>query len=196
MADVDDVEAQPAHETAHGTAPGARIVGSRRTALSPWVTVVERAVDCGDGEPALFHSLALADYVSVLAETAAGEVVLVRQYRSAWEQWTVELPGGLLDPGEEPGFCAARELEEETGFRLTRPLEPLGGLITDTGRLENRIWGFHAVGVERIPGWRAESGVEPVLMPRAEFKAAMLDGRFGHALHIALVGMAMLRGRF
>lgn len=173
------------------------VVERRRTALSPWVTVTERAVTQGDGVPAVFHSLSLADYVSVLARTEAGEIVLVRQFRPTWEGYTLELPGGLLESGEEPALSAARELEEETGFRPTRPLVALGGsqgLITDTGRLENRLWGFFADTVVPVPGWTREAEVERILMPVPRFLDTVRDGAFDHALHVALVGVAVLKG--
>lgn len=45
-----------------------------------------------------------------------GNVLLVRQYRYALSQVTLEIPAGKLDPGEEPQVCAVRELREETGY--------------------------------------------------------------------------------
>lgn len=47
-----------------------------------------------------------------------GKILMVRQYRNALERYTLELPAGKLDAPGEPGIeCAARELEEETGYR-------------------------------------------------------------------------------
>lgn len=47
-----------------------------------------------------------------------GRIIMVRQYRNALERETIEIPAGALDEADEPGIvCAARELEEETGFR-------------------------------------------------------------------------------
>lgn len=46
-----------------------------------------------------------------------GKIILVRQYRSAVDKYTLEIPAGGLNPGEDMKTCAARELEEETGYR-------------------------------------------------------------------------------
>lgn len=56
-----------------------------------------------------------------------GKILMVRQYRNALERETLEIPAGSLDAEGEPGItCAARELEEETGYRC----ENLEWLIT------------------------------------------------------------------
>lgn len=54
--------------------------------------------------------------VAIVALTETGKIALVRQYRTALDRVTVEIPAGKLDPGEEPLECAKRELKEETGF--------------------------------------------------------------------------------
>ena len=65
--------------------PSPYIARTTRTVLSPWVTLVERAVDGGRGAPGIalpmYHSLAQADYVTILAETEKGETILVEQFR-------------------------------------------------------------------------------------------------------------------
>ncbi len=56
------------------------------------------------------------DWVNVVPVTTDGEVVLVHQYRFGIEALSVEIPGGLIDPGEDSEAAARRELAEETGF--------------------------------------------------------------------------------
>ena len=64
---------------------------------------------------------------AVIPVTKEGKILMVRQYRNALDRYTLEIPAGALDTQEEPGKeCAARELEEETGFRS----ENLEWLIT------------------------------------------------------------------
>ena len=69
---------------------------------------------------------------AVVALTESGKIVLVRQYRTAIDRVTVEIPAGKLDPGEDPLDCAKRELHEETGFRAGR-IRFLTSIVTTCG---------------------------------------------------------------
>ncbi|HVR98624.1 MAG TPA: NUDIX hydrolase [Thermoanaerobaculia bacterium] len=75
-----------------------------------------------------------------------GDVLMVRQYRYATGGWLLEVPAGKLDPGESPETCAAREVEEETGYR-PGDLQPLGWIWTSPGFLDEKIWLFLATGL-------------------------------------------------
>ena len=166
-----------------------------RDVLSPWVTLLTRTVLKPDSEPQIFHSLGLPDYVSVLAVTPDGNIPMVRQYRPAVQRITIELPGGLNDVLEAPAEAAVRELYEETGFRaLSEPLL-LGSLIPDTGRLENRLWCYFVTATPDS-GWVPEVGVERVIYTRDQLRSNVLNGTFDHALHVALIGLALIRGCF
>lgn len=54
---------------------------------------------------------------AVVAFTAEGEILFVRQFRVALQTVLLEIPAGKLELGEDPALCAKRELEEETGYR-------------------------------------------------------------------------------
>lgn len=162
------------------------MIRDRKTVFeTPWFSVEAKQTDL-DAQP--FYSLKVPDYVAVVAWTADHRIVLVRQYRPAVEQETLELPSGLVDSGEPPDVCAARELEEETGYRAAS-LKHLGTLYSDTGRLQNRIWCYLARDVQPVAQWKAEAGIAVELLDRSALAAAMAAGRFNHALHVAALAL-------
>lgn len=110
------------------------------------------------------------------------------------ERYTIELPSGLVDPGESPGVAAQRELLEETGYEADE-VEVLGPMTTDNGRLANRIWACFAAGVRVVPERRPEAGIEIATLSLPELWRATEDGTFDHALHVAILLLAVLRGR-
>ena len=84
---------------------------------------------------------------AVLPVTADGKLMLVRQYRHALSRHTLEIPAGKLDSPDEPmDLCAARELEEETGYRAER-LTPLLTLNTTVAFCDEKIGIFLAEGL-------------------------------------------------
>jgi ADP-ribose pyrophosphatase len=56
------------------------------------------------------------DWVNVIALTVDGRIVLVRQFRFGVDDFTFEIPGGVIEAGEDPIVAARRELREETGY--------------------------------------------------------------------------------
>ena len=76
---------------------------------------------------------------AVVPVTEDGKILMVRQYRNALDRYTLEIPAGALEAEDEPGRdCAARELEEETGYR-SDDLEWLITLRTTVAFCNERI---------------------------------------------------------
>ena len=173
----------------------AKELESSKSTLSPRVTLVERTIALPDGKPEVYYSLEQADYVTVFAITTDKKVPLVRQYRSACQENTLELPGGLRDPGEEAAASVERELMEEVGYRLTSPLELMGVISPDTGRLENRFWCYFAVDLEPVDDWKSEVGLQREFMDLDDFLDFVVTGKMIPALHVTLVGLAALQRR-
>jgi ADP-ribose pyrophosphatase len=76
--------------------------------------------------------------VVVVPVTEGGEVVLIRQYRPALDRFVIELPAGLIDPGEDVFEAGRRELIEETGHEAGR-IEILTEGVMSTG-IETEPW--------------------------------------------------------
>lgn len=158
---------------------------------TPWFQLLAKTIR---PDEAPYYSLKLPDYTSVIALTDDRSILLVRQYRPAVERYTLELPSGLVDPGETAGGAARRELLEETGYAAGE-VEVLGPMFPDTGRLTNRIWSCVASGVQPVPGRTPEAGIEVVTYSLPDLWRATADGQFDHALHVAILLMAVLRGK-
>jgi ADP-ribose pyrophosphatase len=76
------------------------------------------------------------------------QILMIKQYRYAAEEYLYEIPAGRLDSGEEPLACARRELKEETGC-TARSIEFLFTMFTTPGFTDERIHVFMATGLER-----------------------------------------------
>lgn len=76
------------------------------------------------------------------------QILLLKQYRYAAEQYLYEIPAGRLDAGEDPRDCAVRELREETGCTAAR-MDFLFTMFTTPGFTDERIHLFMAAGLER-----------------------------------------------
>src|SRR4051812_20041773 len=124
------------------TAP--QIISRDRMELSPWVTLETVSVARNASTIDKFHAFQQADYVHVFTMTVKGTFVLVQQYRPVVGRWTIEFPGGLRDPGENPEVTARRELKEETGCNVVEMVPLIKG-DADVGRLCNKLFGFFAL---------------------------------------------------
>ncbi len=174
-----------------------KIIDRSEKKLSPYVSLVTRKIATESGAATSFyHSLKPRDYVCILPLTPGGSIITVRQYRPILERVTLELPAGLLDEGLDPSDGARRELIEETGWDSDLPLSLLGKLDPDTGRLENRLWCYFASCNEKLADWEPEKGLEPVILSPQELQKSINCGEFNHALHLAVLALAVTLKRF
>jgi ADP-ribose pyrophosphatase len=134
----------------------------------------------------LVHHRGAAAVVPVLED---GTVLLVRQYRYATGGWLLEIPAGKLDGGESPETCAAREAEEEVGYRPGK-LEPLGWIWTTPGFADEKIWLYLATDLQVAKqGLEDDEVLSIEKMPLAE----AVEKAFRGEIHDAKSAVALMR---
>jgi ADP-ribose pyrophosphatase len=154
-----------------------RTLGRNYLYKNPWCAFRVDEVELPGGARIEYGVLEGGGFAAVVPVTDGGDVVLVRQWRQPLGTFTLELPSGGVDLGEEPERAARRELFEETGYRA-QTLEHLTSVHTSTGRSTEvcHLFRCEAVRDERGPRPEPTEFIRVVELP------------FGEALHMASDG--------
>jgi 8-oxo-dGTP pyrophosphatase MutT (NUDIX family) len=123
------------------------------------------------------------DWVNVIALTPQGHLVLVRQFRYGTDAFSLEVPGGVIERGEDPVAAGMRELREETGY-AGGPARLLGNVHPNPAIQNNRC---HLVLVESAAragavAWDHDEEIAVSTAPVDEVFAWARTGRITHSL--------------
>ena len=133
-----------------------------------------------------FYRIESPEWINVIPLTRDEEVLLVRQYRFGVEGFTLEIPGGMCDPGESPLEAARRELREETGHESPRLVE-LGWVHPNPALQSNRCYSYLARDVERVaePEPDPHEQFELSRVPLREIPRLIRERKITHALVVS-----------
>ena len=131
-------------------------------------------------------------WANILAITKDQQAVLVRQYRHGVERVLLELPGGIVEDGEDPLDGIKRELLEETGYASTNIIE-VGRIYPNPAMQTNQLFCYLAFNAEKVDVQNLDGGedIEIQLLPLDELIALVKNGEFPHALHVAVLFHAL-----
>ena len=133
-----------------------------------------------------FSVIAAPDWCNVIALTADGRLVLVRQFRYGTNEFSLEIPGGVIDLGEDPVAAGVRELREETGF-VGGSARLLASVHANPAMLNNRchfVFGDGAVRSAELE-WDRDEEIEVSTAPVEQVLAWARSGKITHSLVVA-----------
>ena len=135
-----------------------------------------------------FYLLEAADWVNIIALTRDRKVVMIRQWRHGIGDFTLEVPGGMVDASDRsPMHAARREMIEETGFDSDRIAE-IGKVHPNPAIQGNYCYSYLATGVRQVERPRFDGSAEEtevVMVPLGDIRKLIATGYITHALTVA-----------
>lgn len=146
----------------------------------------DRARSPRTGREHHFYVLESPPWVNVIPLTEQNDVVMIRQYRHGSQSVTLEIPGGLVEPGDTPEGAAKRELREETGYEGDELI--LLGTVHPNPAIQNNDCYTYLARNAVLAGRQEQDDkedIEVVLRPLAEIPRLIRENVITHSLVIA-----------
>ncbi len=134
------------------------------------------------------------NFCNVFVVTPDEEVIMVKQYRHAAGIISIEMPGGMIDEGEDPKIAAAREMQEETGYTSDQ-MECLFTICPNPPLENNHAWFFlakNAVQNRQISLDQFED-IELVKFSKSAFMQCLLNNEFTHGTQLGAMFAASVK---
>ena len=170
-----------------------KVVESKRLFSEPWFTVRKDVCELPNGKKhENYYILEYPDWATAFALTEDNKVVMVRQYRHGLGVVSTELPGGVMDKGEDPKTAIARELKEETGYEF-ESIEKVGQVSPNPATSTNYMHMFVAKGGKKVADQNLDEteDVEVLIVSIDELKQMVRENRIVQSLHVTTIFYAL-----
>lgn len=133
-----------------------------------------------------FYVIETPDWINVVALTENDEIVLIEQYRHGTGDVTIEIPGGMIDPGETPIETAKRELLEETGYAGDNWVQ-IGEVLPNPAIQTNRCYTFLVKNCKKVSetNFDTTEHIITYTRPSKDIPELVSEGKIKHSLVVA-----------
>jgi len=163
-----------------------KVIESKKLFSEPWFTVRKDICELPNGKKhEAYFILEYPSWVSCFALTTDQKVVMVRQYRHGLGVISTELPGGVVDSGEDLETAIKRELKEETGFEFSS-VQHIGKVAPNPATSNNYMHMFIATGGNRVAEQSLDQteDIEVLLYTIDEVKELLKQNKIVQSLHV------------
>lgn len=153
-------------------------------------TIKDVEVEHNTGKRVVHQIVEKRDVSIIVPLSQDNNLILVKEYSTAFDKYILDLPGGKIDDGQTPEQAADRELQEETGYKAEK-LEQIGLFTMSPGYLTQKSYVFLARGLKesQLSGDEEES-LEVVEHPFDKFEELIEGGDLNEARAIAALYLA------
>lgn len=164
-----------------------KILSSEYLVRAPWAVLRRDQCEMPSGHIVPeYYVLEYPNWVNIVALTNENKVILVKQYRHGAGKEFLEIPGGVIDEGEDALTAAKREMLEETGYAF-ESMEKLVDLYPNPATSTNITTTFLAKGGVKVKEQALDDQeeIEVLLFSIEEVKQLLKDHKIGQALHVS-----------
>ncbi|MBK0379815.1 NUDIX hydrolase [Mucilaginibacter segetis] len=161
----------------------------------PWATLRSDKCEMPDGRIVEdYYVLEYPNWVNAVALTNENKILMVRQYRHAAGIVSLEIPGGVIEDGEEPATALRRELLEETGYEFG-DLELLSTVYANPSTANNKTFCYLAKGGKKVQEQMLDEHEHLIVEEYtiAEVKQLLADNKIAQALHCTGLFYALMK---
>ena len=159
------------------------------------IALTEQEITLPNGKTIIHTTIEHPGAAVIIPITQEKRVIMVNQYRPSVQAWTIEVPAGTMELGEDPLTCAQRELEEETGYSADT-FQSLGQLIPMAGMCNEKQHLYIATGLHLTQRLECDDDeiIEVQTYSLQELETMIVNGEISDSKTVACLYKAKLAG--